>query len=142
MVPPPFRARGGIPGQLRQFRRRAILGACPGAPGVLCGDWPDAVVGVGVICAYGFTEEAGTTILEAALQADLSLDHFCGGNCSCGTCRVEVVQGDQFLSNPRPDESLVLGPVALDAGDRLACQAQVRGSVEVRVPRFFGVRAE
>ena len=86
--------------------------------------------------------EAGTTILEAALEAGLSLDHFCGGNCSCGTCRVEVVQGDRNMSTPRPDESLVLGPGALEAGDRLACQAQVRGPVEVRVPRFFGVRDE
>jgi len=84
----------------------------------------------------------GTTLLEAALEVALSLDHFCGGNCSCGTCRVEVIQGDGFLSHPRPDEALVLGPVALDAGDRLACQAQVRGPVEVRIPPFFGVRSE
>ena len=84
----------------------------------------------------------GTTGLEAAQVAGLELDHFCGGNCSCGTCRVEVTRGEGNLSTPRPDESLVLGPVALDAGDRLACQAQIRGPVEVQIPRYFGVRDE
>ena len=119
--------------RLARRGRRWVAGASQGAEG------PPSVTFSG---KPPLPVEAGTTILEAALKADLTLDHFCGGNCSCGTCRVEVVQGDQFLSRPRPDESLVLGPVALDAGDRLACQAQVRGPVEVQVPRFFGVRSE
>lgn len=86
--------------------------------------------------------EPGTTLLEAARSLDIDLDHFCGGCCSCGTCRVEVLVGGGFLSRPQPDESLVLGPNALDAGDRLACQSRIHGPVEVRIPAFFGVRDE
>ena len=81
-------------------------------------------------------------IAEAAEALDIDLDHFCGGCCSCGTCRVEVLRGEQSLSRAQPDESLVLGPTALDAGDRLACQAHIHGQVRVRIPRFFGVRDE
>ncbi len=86
--------------------------------------------------------EPGTTMLAAAVAQDLDLDHFCGGNCSCGTCRVEITQGHEHLSKPRPDEEMVLGAMALAAGDRLACQARLEGPVQVVIPRFFGVRDE
>ncbi len=81
--------------------------------------------------------EAGTTILSAAVSLGVDIDHFCGGSCSCGTCRVEIVSGAEALSPMRPSESIVLGHEAIVAGDRLACQARVLGAVEVRVPAFF-----
>lgn len=80
---------------------------------------------------------AGTTILEAALAAGVDLRHYCGGNSSCGTCRVEVVGARAALSRPEPMEALVLGAEAVGRGDRLACQAQVHGDVEVHVPSWF-----
>ncbi len=81
--------------------------------------------------------EAGTTLLQAAIALDVDLDHFCGGSCSCGTCRVEVIAGAEHLSPMKPSEAIVLGHEATEAGDRLACQARVMGTVEVRVPAFF-----
>lgn len=81
--------------------------------------------------------EAGRTLLQAAVALDVDVDHFCGGCCSCGTCRVEVLSGADALSRMKPSESIVLGHEAVDAGDRLACQARVLGPVEVRVPAFF-----
>ncbi len=82
--------------------------------------------------------EPGESILQLALRLDLDLDHFCGGRCSCGTCRVVIAAGGEYLSRPDGREQAVLG-VALDRGDRLACQAIVRGPVEVHIPEFFGV---
>jgi len=81
----------------------------------------------------------GNTLLACALQADIDLDHYCGGTCSCSTCRIEVMQGGENLSPSRPDEQLVLGPDAEDRGDRLACQARILGPVTIRIPEFFGV---
>jgi 2Fe-2S ferredoxin len=78
---------------------------------------------------------SGTTILGAALALDLELRHYCGGNCSCGTCRVEVVEGT--LSARQSNEEVVLGMEAADRGDRLACQAAVSGPVTVRIPEWF-----
>ena len=81
----------------------------------------------------------GTTILETALKANMDLDHFCGGTCSCGTCRIEVLQGGENLTPSRPDEQMVLGPEAEERGDRLACQARIVGPATIRIPDFFSV---
>lgn len=83
------------------------------------------------------TVPRGMTVLRAAERLDIDLDHFCGGQCSCGTCRVEVVAGAAHLAPPLPQETLVLGPLASAAGDRLGCQARILGPVEVRVPGHF-----
>lgn len=80
---------------------------------------------------------AGATLLEAARLADVDLRSYCGGNCSCGTCRVEVVAGAEHLSRAEPMEQLVLGMAVDGRVDRLACQAQVWGPVEVRIPPGF-----
>jgi 2Fe-2S ferredoxin len=82
---------------------------------------------------------AHSTVLEAAIQLDLDLDHFCGGNCSCGTCRIQVIKGGHNLSPARPNEQMVLGPEAEEQGDRLACQARVSGPVSIVIPEFFMV---
>jgi 2Fe-2S ferredoxin len=79
----------------------------------------------------------GTTLLEAARAAGVEVRHYCGGNCSCGTCRVEVRGGAEALSRADGMERAVLGDAAFRRGDRLACQAVVRGDVEVHVPDWF-----
>ena len=79
----------------------------------------------------------GVTVLQAAKDLRISLDHFCGGRCSCGTCRV-VVHGERtHLSAMDLNEEVVLGATAVRRGDRLACQAVIHGPVEVEIPRFF-----
>ncbi len=79
----------------------------------------------------------GATLLDVATQAGVDMRSYCGGNCSCGTCRVEVLNGAENLSRAEPMEKLVLGMSAEGRGDRLACQAQVLGRVEVRIPEWF-----
>lgn len=79
----------------------------------------------------------GLSVLEAANAGGVDLRSYCGGNCSCGTCRVEIVRGGKNLSPMQGTEEFVLGPEAVRRGDRLACQAQANGEVEVRVPDWF-----
>ena len=79
----------------------------------------------------------GLSVLEAAHAGGVDLRSYCGGNCSCGTCRVEIVRGGKNLSPMQGTEEFVLGPDAVRRGDRLACQAQANGEVEVRVPDWF-----
>ncbi|MDP9151719.1 MAG: (2Fe-2S)-binding protein [Myxococcota bacterium] len=46
---------------------------------------------------------------------------------SCGTCRVDVLDGGEWLESPGEDELDVLGEFGDDpAHRRLACQARVR----------------
>lgn len=87
-----------------------------------------------VIAGRRLAVESGVTLLEAARAHDLDLRSYCGGNCSCGTCRVEIVRGAEALSRPRSNESFTLGMEAAHRGDRLACQARIEGEVEIRIP--------
>jgi len=73
------------------------------------------------------------TVLQAAVSQGVDLSHYCGGTCTCGTCRVRVLRGAANLSSMEGREQMVLGYEAAQAGDRLACQARVRGPVEIEV---------
>lgn len=82
----------------------------------------------------------GTTILAAARELKVDLDHFCGGHCSCGTCRVFVLSGAEHLSPVKMNEEITLGAEAAERGHRLACQAKAQGPVEVQIPDYFLAR--
>jgi ferredoxin len=54
---------------------------------------------------------------------------------SCGTCRVEIVEGASFLEPPKRDELDVLEIFASPSNHRLACQTVARpggGRVHLR----------
>lgn len=108
---------------LRRLKRR-LLGNTPTGPvrvsfGEVVGEVP-----------------AGTRLLDAAEILGVDLDHFCGGKCSCGSCKVKVIEGADQLSRLGLDERVTLGTAA-DKGYRLACQARAEGPVCLEVPRFF-----
>ncbi len=76
-----------------------------------------------------------TTLLEAAELLGFPLNHDCGGNASCTTCRVEVQGGGDNLSEIDFDEQDLLDREALtEPYHRLGCQARVCGDIVVRVP--------
>lgn len=56
----------------------------------------------------------------------------CGGEGTCGGCRVRLAQG--ALSVPAPEELRQLSPGEIAEGFRLACQAVPLGDVRVDVP--------
>ena len=92
-------------------------------------------------CALQFTAldgprmvAAGKTLLDAALEADLDLNHYCGGMASCGSCRVIVVEGMENLSPLSSTEEMTLDIVRESERDRLGCQCEVRGPVTVELP--------
>jgi len=73
----------------------------------------------------------GTRLQEAATAADLVLDAPCGGEGTCGKCRVIVSEG---AAPPTDEERQQLTAEELHAGCRLACQAAVNGPMSVLVP--------
>jgi ferredoxin, 2Fe-2S len=76
-----------------------------------------------------------STLLEASELLGFPLNHDCGGNASCTTCRVEVQVGAEHLSEIDFDEQDLLDREALsESWHRLGCQARVSGDVVVRVP--------
>lgn len=75
------------------------------------------------------------SLLEASQLLGFPLNHDCGGNASCTTCRVEVQAGMEHLSEIDFDEQDLLDREALcEFWHRLGCQARILGDVVVKVP--------
>jgi 2Fe-2S ferredoxin len=79
------------------------------------------------------------SILDAALNYGVRLDHACGGNCACTTCHVWVKEGAENLSEMDDDEADRLDMAAdLQLNSRLGCQAVITkpGKVVVEIPAW------
>ncbi len=75
------------------------------------------------------------SLLDAAEQLGVPLNHDCGGSASCSTCRVEVIMGGEHLSEIDFEEQDLLDREALtEPYHRLSCQALILGDVVVQVP--------
>lgn len=75
----------------------------------------------------------GTTLLDAAQEANAPVGHSCGGVCACSTCHVWVRKGLESLSE-QEDEEMDRLDQAFDVrpNSRLSCQSQV-GAVDLAV---------
>lgn len=76
----------------------------------------------------------GETLLDVARRCDAPVHTLCGGIGTCVQCKVRL-EPDQMpnLEPPNAIEKDRLGNVFHLTGERLACQAKVRESVEVSV---------
>ena len=80
----------------------------------------------------------GGKLLGALADARLFLASACGGQGTCGQCRVTAFEGGGVIL---PTElSFITKREAVD-GDRLACQVAVRQDMKIRIPdEVFGVK--
>ena len=78
----------------------------------------------------------GSSILDAAWDADVDLPHNCGGVAACTTCHVWIERGLESLSEIGEREDDKLDEAAgLQPRSRLGCQAKVSSEdVVVRLP--------
>jgi len=76
----------------------------------------------------------GTTLLAAILAAEETLSHKCEGNADCGTCHIFVHEGRKGLSKVAREENEKLDTiVGVGSKSRLACQAKVLGTENIKV---------
>lgn len=77
----------------------------------------------------------GQSILDAALDNDILLTHDCGGNCTCSTCHVVILEGMEHLSPKDESEQDQLEMAeGLTPTSRLSCQARIFGDVALVIP--------
>ena len=77
--------------------------------------------------------ETESTVMDAAVIYNLPMRFDCGGKGVCGKCRV-VPEPPESLAPLTDTERRRLAPEQLAEGQRLACQAVVRGNVRVTIP--------
>lgn len=73
--------------------------------------------------------DSGTTILEAASAAGVSIDSACGGQGTCGKCKVLLA-----LGRPGGSPGDRLSREEIEQGFLLACQATVEDDLVVEIP--------
>lgn len=73
----------------------------------------------------------GSPMREAAARAGILLDYPCGGQGTCGKCRVRVMGA---APAPTEVETRSLSPEDLRDGTRLACQCRIDRNLTVEVP--------
>ena len=72
---------------------------------------------------------AGDNLLELARRSNVAIDAPCGGNGSCGKCKVQLLDGQ--LESPK---SRHISDEEYEAGWRLSCCSKVLSDVTVLVP--------
>lgn len=68
----------------------------------------------------------GQSLLDASLSAGIPHFHVCGGKAKCSTCRVLVLEGNEFLNPPNENECLLKKQMHFPSEVRLACQTYVK----------------
>jgi ferredoxin, 2Fe-2S len=82
--------------------------------------------------------EPGITILDAALEHGVEIEHACEKACACTTCHVIVQQGYDSLNEPTDDEDDMLDKAwGLEPDSRLSCQAIVADEdLTIEIPKY------
>ena len=73
----------------------------------------------------------GTLVLEAAGGCGLAIDSPCGGQGTCGKCRVRFISN---ASDPNDAETQILSDEEITSGWRLACQSSVHRDTVISIP--------
>lgn len=73
------------------------------------------------------------SILDVALREGIEINHTCGGNGTCGTCLVHVVEGLEKLGPRNEIEEEMAQDRGFKAHERLACQNQPVDGLSVEI---------
>ncbi|UYM16554.1 ISC system 2Fe-2S type ferredoxin [Endozoicomonas euniceicola] len=92
------------------------------------------------LCPEGAVIEAepGVSVLDAALQNDIEIEHACEKSCACTTCHVIVREGfDSLEESDELEDDLLDKAWGLEPESRLSCQAVVADEdLVVEIPRY------
>ncbi|MCX8022887.1 MAG: ASKHA domain-containing protein [Syntrophorhabdaceae bacterium] len=76
-----------------------------------------------------YTTDGDETILDVAMKFGVHINASCGGNASCGKCKIKVVEGN--ISSPLHPR---IPKWEYDAGFRLACMTRPKSDVVIEIP--------
>lgn len=77
--------------------------------------------------------EKGTNLWEAITKAGIKISSPCGGEGTCGKCRI-ILKTKDGLSPLTDSERSFLTSKQIESGSRLACQAKLVGDATINIP--------
>lgn len=77
----------------------------------------------------------GETILAAGLRGKVQIPHSCGGNGTCGTCRVWVIEGLDQLPQRNEVEQEMADDRMFSENERLCCQNYAVSGLVLKIPQ-------
>jgi len=80
------------------------------------------------------SDEGGESLLKLARRNNLPIGHSCGGNGTCGTCRVVIKSPLSHLPARNEVEAEMARDRGFDSCERLACQMPCIDGLEVEIP--------
>jgi len=84
--------------------------------------------------------KAGTTVLQAAKEASVSIRSECGGRGVCGKCK-GIIRSADAVSEMSSAEKKLLSQPEIEEGYRLSCQTRILSNVVVMVPSESRIEA-
>lgn len=78
--------------------------------------------------------QQGMTVLEALIEAEVEIDHVCGGMGSCGTCHIFVHKGADKLGPRTEQEQDRAADLNFADNERLACQIEATINISIKLP--------
>ncbi|ALG68881.1 ISC system 2Fe-2S type ferredoxin [Beggiatoa leptomitoformis] len=92
------------------------------------------------LCPDGITIEVstGTSVLDAALDNHVALEHACDKSCACTTCHIIIREGFDSLTPATDEEEDLLDKAwGLESESRLGCQATIKmDDLVVEIPKY------
>lgn len=76
---------------------------------------------------------ANDNLLNILNANNLSISQSCGGNATCTTCRVLVIKGLENCSPREGIEAERAEEVGFPENERLACQTEILGDIEIEI---------
>lgn len=82
--------------------------------------------------------KSGSNLYNVLIENGVTIPTLCKGNGQCGKCRVRIVSLDKKpINKPTKKDSIILAPINIDAGFRLACQYDIKSDIIVDVSDFI-----
>ena len=79
----------------------------------------------------------GTTLLAALLGEEMGILHKCEGQAKCGSCHISLLEGRKGVSGlskiAREENERLDTIVGIGSKSRLACQAKVLGTENIKI---------
>lgn len=76
----------------------------------------------------------GDTLLEHLQSQHLDISSSCGGNGTCGTCRIFTIDANHGLEPPTEIELEMAQDRGFAHNERLSCQSIIKGPCKIKIP--------